>query len=106
METIIKRNIEQIKNDIKSLVEKQKFYRNQRKEVYIIGNREITTNEATYLHRLNGHKLRLLYAAYGILRDKSFSQTENHYPEDNHPLNSFKLEIDKLVDKYKMLVEV
>ena len=46
------------------------------------------------------HELRLLYAAYGLLRGKSFSQTENHYPEENHPLNKYKKEIMSIVDNY------
>lgn len=46
------------------------------------------------------HELRLLYAAYGLLRGKSFSQTESHYPEENHPLNKYKSEIMSIVDKY------
>lgn len=46
------------------------------------------------------HELRLLYAAYGLLRGKSFSQTENHYPEENHPLNRYKSEIMSIVENY------
>ena len=46
------------------------------------------------------HELRLLYAAYGLLRGKSFSQTENHYSEENHPLNKYKSEIMSIVETY------
>ena len=34
------------------------------------------------------------------MRGKKFSQIENHYPEENHPLNQFKNQIDKLILKY------
>lgn len=77
---------------------------------------EMTPSKATELvggtYRPNGdpyyyfgnpgttHELRLLYAAYGLLRGKSFSQTENHYPEENHPLNKYKSEIMSIVDTY------
>jgi len=47
------------------------------------------------------HELRLLYAAYGLLRGKSFSQTESAYPEETHPLNRYKSEIMEIVNLYK-----
>lgn len=47
------------------------------------------------------HELRLLYAAYGLLRGKSFSQTENHYSEEDHPLNKYKDEIMQIVEQYE-----
>lgn len=46
------------------------------------------------------HELRLLYAAYGLLRGKTFSQIENHYPEENHPLNRYKSEIMSIIEDY------
>lgn len=47
------------------------------------------------------HELRLLYAAYGLLRGKSFSKTESAYPEETHPLHEFEEEIMKIVNQYK-----
>lgn len=47
------------------------------------------------------HELRLLYAAYGLLRGKSFSKTESAYPEETHPLNRYKSEIMEIVNLYK-----
>ena len=38
-----------------------------------------------------------MYAAYGLMRGKSFSQTENKYPEEEHPLNNYKRDIDKIL---------
>jgi hypothetical protein len=47
-----------------------------------------------------------MYAAYGIARGKSFSQTENHYSEENHPLQKYQKTIDRILEKYKVLVNV
>ena len=47
------------------------------------------------------HELRLLYAAYGLLRGKPFSKTESAYPEETHPLHEFEEEIMKIVNQYK-----
>lgn len=105
METMVKINVEKMKIDIKDLVEKQKFLRNQRKTVHILGDRKIPAWQATFEHQINGNKLRILYAAYGLARGKSFSYTENHYPEDNHPLNEFKYDIDKIITSYSIQEE-
>ena len=47
------------------------------------------------------HELRLLYAAYGLLRGKPFSKTESVYPEETHPLHEYEQEIMKIVNQYK-----
>lgn len=95
-------NIAKIKADIKELVEKQKFYKNQRKDVHLQGERKMPAWEATYKHQSNRERLRVMYAAYGLMRGKSFSQTENHYPEENHPLNEYRYQIDKLMKVYEI----
>jgi hypothetical protein len=103
METTVKTtqkiDVLKLKSDIKELAEKQKFYRNQRKTEHIVGERKMSASDAANAHRENKQKLRILYAAYGIARGKSFSQIESHYPKENHPLNNFKYEIDKLIKK-------
>jgi hypothetical protein len=98
-------NVTKIKADIKELVEKQKFYKNQIKTVHLVGKRKIPAWEAVYKYQGNKHKLRILYAAYGLMRGKSFSVTENCYPEENHPLKYYEYEIDKLITKYESDVE-
>jgi hypothetical protein len=100
METSIKFNIQKLKKDIKELVEKQKIYKNQKKTVHIIGERIMTAKEAWYAHYHNREKLRIMYAVYGLVRGKSFYQIENHYPEENHPLNKYKYTIDKMMNQY------
>jgi hypothetical protein len=107
METIIKINIAKMKEDIKSKVELQKFYKQQRKsDKTVFKERKITPKEAQYKHMCNREDLRMMYAAYGLARGKSFSQTENHYPEENHPLQKFQKTIDRILEGYKYLEEV
>jgi hypothetical protein len=60
----------------------------------------MSASDAENRYRSNREKLRVMYAAYGLMRGKSFSQTENHYPEVGHPLNLLKYRIDKLVEQY------
>jgi len=106
METIVKINISKMKEDIKAKAEEQKFLKNQRKTVHLKGERKMSANDATYKVLENSEKLRALYAAYGLARGKSFSQIENHYPEENHPLQKIQYRIDKIMESYKMLEEV
>lgn len=106
METIVKFNYAKMKEDIKTKVEEQKFLKNQRKTVKIVGERVIPAKDATYKHQTNREDLRIMYAAYGIARGKSFSQIENHFPEVDHPLQKYQKSIDRLLEKYKMLVKV
>jgi len=106
METIVKINIEKMKEDIKTKVELQKFYKNQRRTEKIVGERKMPAWEATYKHQTNREDLRILYAAYGIAKGKTFSQIESHYPEENHPLQKFQKSIDRILEGYKYLVEV
>ena len=106
METIVKINISKMKEDIKSKVELQKFYKNQRKTDKIVGERKMSAKDATYKHMTNREDLRIMYAAYGIARGKSFSQIENNHPEENHPLQRFQKSIDRVLEGYKMLVKV
>ena len=102
METLVKINTKKMKEDIKMMAEKQKVYRNQRKTVHIKGDRLMSASDATYEHQRNGHKLRIMYAAYGIARGKSFSQIENSHPEENHPLQKYQYDIDKLLNQYEI----
>jgi len=108
METIEKIDIAKMKIDIKAMVELQKFYKNQRRTEKLVGERKLSPSDAAYKHMLNREDLRVMYAAYGQARGKSFSVTENHYPEDGHPLkdNPFPLRIERVLKKYTVEVEV
>jgi len=106
MEIIIKIDIAKMKADIKIKVEEQKFFKNQRKTEHLVGERKISPYDAIYKHAANREDLRMMYAAYGQARGKSFSQIENHYPEENHPLHGYQKTIDRILEGYEMLVEV
>ena len=41
-----------------------------------------------------------MYAAFGLMRGKSFSQTENKHSEEGHPLNKHRGTIDKIIASY------
>jgi hypothetical protein len=103
METIVNINPANfLKEDIKKIANEQKFLRNQKKTVHIVGERKLPAKDAAYKYMENSETLRVMYAAYGLMRGKSFSQTENHYPEENHPLNKLKYKIDALMSKYQL----
>ena len=106
METIVKFDYAKMKEDIKTKVEEQKFLKNQRKTVKIVGERLIPAKDATYKHQTNREDLRIMYAAYGLARGHSFSQTESQHAEENHPLQKYQKSIDRLLEKYKVLVKV
>ena len=89
-------------SDIKEKSELQKFYKNQRKTVHFVGKREIPAYEANYKHMDNRFELRAMFAVYGLLKGKTFSQIENTHPEENHPLNEIQWKIDKLIKKYQI----
>jgi hypothetical protein len=111
METIEKIDVAKMKADIKAMVELQKFYKNQRKTVHIVGERKLEARDATYKHMANREDLRMMYAAYGLARGKTFSQIESRCSEENHPLKNHPLKnhqrtIDRILEKYKVLVQV
>lgn len=106
METIEKIDIAKMKADIKAKVELQRFYKNQRKTEKIIGERKMDAGEAAGRHYLNRGDLRIMYAAYGLARGKSFSQIESRYSEDNHPLKNYQRTIDRISERYKVIVKV
>jgi len=101
METIVNYDVNKIKNELKTLAEEQRFYKRQRKsDKTIFKERVITPKEAQWKHQANRQKLRLMYAAYGLMRGKPFSVTENKYSEEEHPLNKFKPQISDVLTIY------
>lgn len=106
MEKLENINIAKMKADIKIKVEEQKFLKNQRKTEKLVGERKMPAWEATYKHQCNREDLRILYAAYGLARGKSFSVTENKYSEENHPLNELTGSIERILKQYEIPIEV
>ena len=91
------------KDYIKTMAEEQRFLKNQRKTEKLVGNRKMPAWEATYKHQSNREKLRVLYAAYGVLRGKSYSEIESHYDEENHPLKEYDKAIERVLIEHKFL---
>jgi len=101
--TINKIAINALKSDIKKLSEEQKFLRNQRKTVNIKGERTMEPWVAAMKHRANREKLRIMFAAYGLMRGQSFSQIESKHSEEEHPLKNFLPSISKMIETYNKL---
>lgn len=101
--TINKIAINALKSDIKKLSEEQKFLRNQRKTVHIKGERTMEPWVAAMKHRANREKLRIMFAAYGLMKGKSFSQIEKNHSEEEHPLKNFLPSISKMIETYNKL---
>ena len=89
-----------LKQYIKKLSEEQKFLKDQRKSIYNKQARIMPAWQADCLHQANRHKLRLMYAAWGLMRGKSFEQTENMFPENDHPLWKYSKNIDSIIETY------
>jgi hypothetical protein len=105
METIMKYALEALKNDIKKLVEYQKVYKNQRRTKRLVGERTMEPWEAAMNHEINRENLRIMYAAYGLMKGKTFSQIENNKNvEEEHPLVKFQYKIDEKLLLYKRLI--
>jgi len=106
METTKIIDIAKMKADIKTMVEKQKELKNQRRTVKLVGKRTMSPSDAAYKHMSNREDLRMMYAAYGISRGRSVFQIESHCPTENHPLSEpyHQNMIDKILKKYKTLV--
>ncbi len=105
IEKVEKINVKKFKDDIKNLSEEQKFLKNQRKTKKLVGERVMEPWRAAYKHQSNREKLRLMFAAYGLVRGNSFSQTENKFTEENHPLNQFKNKIEDFISQYTIKEE-
>jgi len=96
----------ELKETIKKAVENQIFTKSQRKTVKLVGDRKMPAYEAQYKVVNNREDLRILYAAYGVMSGKKYSEIENHYPEENHPLNKYNDKIEKLLVEYRKLEEL
>lgn len=104
--TINKPAIESLKADIKQSAALQRILKQQRKTVHLKGERIIEPKDASWKVYIGGLELRVKYAAYGLMRGKKFSEIENHYPEENHPLNKYPNAINKCIEFHTKKVEV
>ena len=109
METIERiYDVRKMKNDIKSMAEMQKFYKNQRKTVNKNCSRkegdpaDISPSEATWKHTLNRHKLRVLYATYLQARGKEISSGDRLKFEEEWMKDDFLNKVKNTLDQYKL----
>ena len=85
METKDYKNIlKEFRAAIAEIENEQKTIKPQRKTVHFTGERTMGPAEATYKASSNSHDLRLMYAAYNLLRGKGFDVTE----KNAKPLNA------------------
>ena len=99
METIEKIDVRAMKADIKKMVEEQQFYKLQRKTNIPNSDRNIPAREAQWKHTANRQKLRTMYAAYTVARNKSISLIDRH-PEE------IEDQAFKILTKYEIQVPV
>ena len=114
MEQNIKNAIKSMREEIAALEKVQKNTKEQRKTVNFHGERTMPDWKATMLVPEQRAQLRVMYAAYGLLRGKKFSQIENNAKplnRDNgnwcnielvgkHPLTQYLSEINNFLEKY------
>lgn len=73
----MKTEIVNFRNEIAKLEAEQKNTKEQRKTERFAGTRTMQPWEAQMSAKENKHKLRLMYAAYGLMRGKKFNEIEN-----------------------------
>ena len=98
----MKENIKIFKEDIKKLSQEQRELKAQRKTVNLKVERKVDPSEASDRVVYQKHYLRLLHAAYGLMRGKTFEQIESKPSLD--PLENYTVEIQKLVKHYEEVV--
>lgn len=78
MDTNLKNAISAMRKDIAELEKEQKSIKPQRKTVYFTGERTMTPLNAYLTVMDNKERLRIMYAAYNLLRGKGFEITESN----------------------------
>lgn len=98
----MKTEILDLRNDIASLEATQRNTKEQRKTVRFTGTRTMDPSTASWKAVLNRHDLRIMYAAYGLMRGKKFSEIENRSKMENgfHELMNYLYEINDVLQKY------
>jgi len=97
-----------LREEIAALEKKQVELKAQRKTVNLKVKRTVNPYDAAQAVDENRPKLRVMYAAYGLMRGKRFNQVENHWDNKNneiHPLYGLALQINKILNKYGYTME-
>ncbi len=110
-------NIKNFRNEIAKLEKEQKELKPQRKTVYGPKEAKFSPQTAADMVVSNKHTLRMMYAAYGLMRGKTFEQIESvakpvkfgeYYREKyvskeldgKHPLYLYLDSINEWLEKY------
>ena len=112
--TIVKINTRPIKDFIKAEETKQKIYKDARKNAtWSEVNGKIVwdpmyPSEAQSRAFFQGLELRIMYAAYALLRGKTLKDTEFNYDENdpNNFLNQRKAKIEKTLESFKQMSKI
>ena len=100
------KKVRELKAKIKVAAEYQRFLKNQRKTVKLVGKREIDPSEATMKHGHNRLELRAMYMAYAIIRNKSnIELIDSKKFETNWDLYWFNKKVEHLVKEYYVEME-
>lgn len=97
-----------LREEIAALEKKQVEMKAQRKTVNLKVKRTVDPYSAAMNVLSNREKLRVMYAAYGLMRGKRFNQVENRWDtnnNDNHPLYGLASQINKILNKYGYTME-
>jgi hypothetical protein len=97
-----------LREEIAALEIEQKEMKAQRKTVNLKVKRTVNPYDAAQSVEENRPKLRVMYAAYGLMRGKRFNQVENRWDtnnNDNHPLYGLASQINKILNKYGYTME-
>ena len=106
MDTNLKNAIAAMLEEIAALEKEQKIVKPQRKTENFKGERTMSIWDATDTVRENKHRLRILYAAYGLLRGRNFDVTEkNAKPIDpGYYYTTFGWELSHLEGKHPLFI--
>ena len=99
----MREEIKQLRQEIAALEVEQKNMKAQRKTVNLKVERTVNPYTAAENVRTYRERLRIMYAAYGVLRGKTFEQIENSYDRVNnqiHPLYGYGSDINKILNRY------
>lgn len=97
-----------LREEIAALEKKQVEMKAQRKTVNLKVKRTVNPYDAAMAVEENKPKLRVMYAAYGLMRGKRFNQVENHWDNKNndiHPLYGLASQINNVLNKYGYTME-
>lgn len=101
--TINKIAINTLKTDIKNLSKEQRILKNQRKTVNIKGERTMVPWQAIQRHGINRGRLRIMFAAYGLMRGKSLEEIETNHLSEENSIKNFLPDISKIIENYNKI---